>query len=65
VAALPARPSAAAAWPPGAQCGWSAVWLERSVAGAQCGWSAVCGCRDRSAPARPSTTWKITASWWT
>jgi len=41
VAALPARPSAAAAWPPGAQCGWSAVWLERSVAGAQCGWSAV------------------------
>jgi len=27
-------------------------------------WSAVCGCRDRSAPARPSTTWKITASWW-
>jgi len=29
-----------------------------------CVWSAVRGCRDRSAPARLSTTWKITASWW-
>jgi len=31
---------------------------------AVCGWSAVSGCRDTSAPARPPTTWKITASWW-
>jgi len=31
---------------------------------AVCAWSAVSGCRDRSAPARPATTWKITSSWW-
>jgi len=31
---------------------------------AVCAWSAVSGCRDTAAPARPSTTWKITASWW-
>jgi len=31
---------------------------------AVCAWSAVSGCRDTGAPARPSTTWKITASWW-
>jgi len=31
---------------------------------AACAWSGVCGWRDTAAPARPSTTWKITASWW-
>jgi len=35
-----------------------------AVGCAVCAWSAVRGCRDTGAPARPSTTWKITASWW-